>query len=290
MPRRLALLALCLSLATQPAVASDTTKLQLSPLYLLGSDPAQTLAEHTAMPGDVLLSMDVAYADTAKTAPAKVMILGIPFALSPGVNLRGASLPATDPRFATKIYCTGKLEPGDALRRPPAAAQKGPRFAKKVSICLSDATGAGTFDGAFIDGALWPEESGKAPIEPVAYTAQQFEPIKPGGWRLTYEKGAALQGAVLDVMTDLVDGRTSWSQSRIGADPAHAPQMQGEIGITQPRLPRAIAIGEGQVTVLSLDPTTKAIRYRIDRPVSRSRVQVQVNFLGTYGGTIYTFD
>lgn len=159
-------------------------------------------------------------------------------------------------------FCKKGVEIPRSVRQP--RDNRGKRFGKDVTLCLSDNDANGSFDHAFFDRALWPDDQKLFEIGPVSYAVKQTAVIDGAELRVTYEKGAALQGPILSMTSNLYNGQFAFAEARIGNNPDSAPSTKGERGLGS-EFPKSFDYGDARITVLGLDRATRALTYRIDR-------------------------
>ena len=261
----------------------------LAPLHILATpadDPDQPL--RTANPGETIIVAELAYARTAQLdARVTIPIPGVPITVRPDHILRAGA----DARSDREIACTGKMQlPKEArsVRKPDLP--KGPvRFKHEISLCLTDTDRDQHFDQAQIFGANWAEDQRPIPIAKARYQIVEFSP-SVGLLRLVYEKGALMQGPILQMQSSILDGSYQYADARFGETAMKPKWSGGERSVKAREFPKTLNYGDASIVITGLHPETRLLSYRIVRGFQRTPAVVKVGFYGTYASTTYTFE
>jgi len=278
-----------IGLASPAASQNGPLKLKLAPFHVIATSGAPIGEVRTAQPGIELLQADLGFKRAAQLHGAQsITLLGLTFDIAEADVLRAATPERENSRLGpmASLYCSGTLELSKKLRG--SSGERGARFSRKVGLCLVDADADGRFDHGFIDGANWAEDQQPITISPLSYSVRELAPIPGARLRITYEKGAALQGPILSMESNLVNGQFAYAEARIGPDPARAPRLWGETGI-KGTYPRTFTYGDAQVTILGLNSETRTLTYRIEHGFETQPAIVKIGYYGMYGSTEYTF-
>lgn len=264
---------------------------QLSRLHSLPAEQARLGEVRTIMPGDIVLETSLTYENTASVISAhQILLAGLPFGVDRQDLLRKADSSTFSPPFSqtADVYCSGSIDLPSAVREVTPPPGRVPRFERKVRWCLVDDDRDRTFDRAVLIGARWQEDQQPTSVQPIAYQMNQFSTQHTGQLRITYLRGAALQGPILQLSSNILNGNYQISDARIGPDLKKAKFVGSEKSVAG-QYPKSIAYGDAQISILGLNPETRALTIRIDKNFEVRPTIVVVGFYGMFGTTEYTF-
>lgn len=284
-----------LSFAAMPVAAGGAPpKLKPSKLHVIPTPLGGANGTRTARPGDVILEAGLGFERTASLlASQRIKLAGIEFPLRSSDSLRSAVMADAkgQPNTGASFYCTGSIRLPQAVRSPAIAAkEKGPRFGYETRLCLIDNESDGQFDSGFAEGAKWPEDKGPFTIEPTRYLVHRFQQIDGSLLRVVYEKGEFLQGHLLSLKTDILDGEFQIASAYIGPRPSKAPYIHPQEGIKPGSLPRTLIYGDARITLLGFDEQSRSLTYRVDQEFEIKPIKIMIEQDGIYSGTLYTFE
>lgn len=262
-----------LLLASTPINAA-LNKVFISPLILLPDSNISIGEVREIGYGEALFTGRVVLSEAAIPEPAPLNLTGLHLELDPKSPLRKASLATNDARALpdARIYCSNLFSTTAAQRRPREVSQSGPRFRSNIRYCLIDSDADSKFDHGFVDGALWTNEKDAVAIEPLAFKSEKNTPIPgKGAFGIVFIKQAAISDSEVAPLTDMLDGQLRVADVNIGNNP-EGTWTNRRTSVTPTALPKVISYADGQITILSMDGSTKKIKFRIDKPISATQI------------------
>lgn len=284
-----------------PALAQEQPELEWSGIYMLDGDRSDIGIERTANVGDALMSAEIRFEQTALISqPTIAVIHGFEIALDGQTFLRLASPSA--PEFydlpsGSKTYCTGRMEMSNYQRYtyPPGDVRRGNRielFAREIRLCFVDDTADGSFNSGFIHGAVSPDIQRTSQIDPIAYSVASLDDEQGFRLEVRYMSETAFmeRDVWLEVHTNIHRDIFLPSYINYWDEDGRRYSMRRRRNFSPGSLPRETEHQHGQITILSFDPETRAIRYRIDEVIGGARIQVQAVSLNYPNTTTYIYE
>ena len=238
--------------------------------------PAQPIAagtERVLQPGDTLFAahtgfmmaatldqdMSLSIAGKAASLPRGTLVLR---SLAGGGDIgtlpKGRSIYCADPQYDSSKGIASLLTLG--------LSSMGTRLAKTTQFCFVDTDSDKKFDRAFLVGTKRPEDRVTIDIQPTAFSSQLNMPT-PGGAEVSfvYRGQRLLAGPGFELRYSGAAGNLAGIR-HMGEDGKLA-LTRSLVGIKLDKLPQTITLATAKVTVLSVDPATRAARVRIDQDI-----------------------
>jgi hypothetical protein len=247
--------------------------LTLPQVLLPPAEPIAPGTERVLQPGDTLFSartgfllaatldqdMTLAIAGKDATLP-KGTILVRSFAGGGDIRTlpKGRSIYCADPQ-----YDAGR---GIASLLTLGLSNLGTRLSKTTQFCFVDTDSDKRLDRAFLVGTKRPEDRVTVEVQPTGYTAQ-FNMPTPGDAAVSfvYRGQRLLAGPLFELRYSGAAGNIA-SIRHVG-EKGKLATTKSTVGIKFDKLPQTITLATAKVTVLSIDPETRAARVRVDQDI-----------------------
>jgi hypothetical protein len=268
-----------LAMETGSLQAQEQTpfRVEFDRLVLLAGG-ADADAERVVVPGDEILRTRIGYAATARlAAPMSAVVAGTTLQLPADADLiearpRGATRRTVGPN--ARVFCAS----------PHSAATKGSsnveqpeaRSTVSGSPCLVDADGDHQFESAFLLGAQIPSGRSLPPLPSRApYSESTNVPLPDSYAWITFERGAALQGPVLELHVNLF-GRAPAIRGirvRIDGDERFFPI---ERTVRRSTYPHTITFAGAQVEILGYTSEGRHLQVRVAHPFETAPLKLDM--------------
>jgi len=245
------------------AVPNGGYRVEMAPLVLLAGGGETLGADRTVTPGDLVMTTGIGVARAAHVEnPATVTVAGITRSLSDNSLLVGATL--VGEAAPGGIFCAGAERP-DKISRDEVRPGLGKRFRAIVQLCLVDANNDGVFEKAFVAGAMWPQENGMIDIPAIRYRGISNAPLRDSWFHVTFEKGAPLQGPVLNIDAQITGQRVNLAFAKIGADRSSMRKYPVERSVKR-QYPYTMELGDARITLKGFEPESRQLQLSVDKP------------------------
>ena len=247
--------------------------LTLPQVLLPPAEPIAPGTERVLQPGDTLFSartgflmaatldqeMSLAIAGKDATLPKGTILLR---SFAGGGDIRtlpkGRSIYCADPQ-----YDAGR---GIAALLTLGLSNLGTRLSKTTQFCFVDSDSDKRLDRAFLVGTKRPEDRVTVEVQPTDYTAQ-FNMPTPGDAAVSfvYRGQRLLAGPLFELRYSGAAGNIA--SIRHMGEKGKLATTRSTVGIKLDKLPQTISLATAKVTVLSIDPETRAARVRVDQDI-----------------------
>jgi hypothetical protein len=240
--------------------------------YALLAGGAPVGEERTVVPGDEVLRTGVGYAAAARlAAPLSLTVAGLHLDLTADdLLLEGTPRGDTRDRLGAhaRIFCGPPLQ---SLPNPPHAER---RYQDLSYVCLVDGNGDRMIEAAFLVGARQPADIAITSVPATRYVEMNNIPLPRSSAWITFERGAALQGPVLEFHVAMF-GRPAFIRGANIVVDGRRRFFPIERGVRHDVYPHVIDFGSAQVSILDYVPEGRHLRLRVDRAFETAPMQLQ---------------